>query len=612
MAAWVDICVGRESQCLCHDGSSCLICRLQKRVQEAEASRYEAEQEQDTEAAGLDETVEEQNDLLEDLDRLEAENELLKDKMDNLKGFVAEVRKENTKLKERNSKLHEGNSELRELIRQLGYENQKPIKYGHRSIPGATRITPNSGSSQAAGGPLDHNLDSSPHKHARHGVIERRIVSSGKTDGPEKLRDTNETDGEDGGFQSTSLRDHHTTFFPTRRERGGKYRGDGNPSWHGEPMKRKRADEADKVTKDLEPPRKRHRHAMPTSGRLAQGGMNDASGSPIQKGVTFTDESEDSHPVLKHHNSVIRSNKKPAPVEERHSGNTTKLTEKRIEMNRSHQIDGDSDDTPPQSSRSLVNHLLGKIDKGTDPTRKINGRGFGVQKGAEKKRHYESDDDEDGDDDFKPDAKRQRCVKTHTSNLELGTMSTKYVRGFQSAGRATNNSRSSFLDCLGDATSQDGQTTTNTVRIRRSTNNSLANFLDGHPGVTIPDISQRNVSNASTGGRPPATSLPPQAPQPNHACTDGRRSTGWTDRERQAFIGLMNIQVNHTPEEDRLHDVHLYEFMSAQLRQRHGVNRNPGACKNEWNRRLRAFSGIDERKVKNPRKLATSVQAAGS
>jgi hypothetical protein len=128
--------------------------------------------------------------------------------------------------------------------------------------------------------------------------------------------------------------------------------------------------------------------------------------------------------------------------------------------------------------------------------------------------------------------------------------------------------------------------------------------MDDHPATPVPNIAQGSRVNALTGNVASTTVPPAQAPS-----RSGGRSTGWTQKERQTFIDLMDEHISRTPAgTTRLYDTHLFEFISAQLRQRYGISRNPGACKNEWSRRLRSLTGIDERKVKNPDKLATSIQ----
>jgi hypothetical protein len=61
------------------------------------------------------------------------------------------------------------------------------------------------------------------------------------------------------------------------------------------------------------------------------------------------------------------------------------------------------------------------------------------------------------------------------------------------------------------------------------------------------------------------------------------------------------------PARNRAYDKNLYERIDLQLRAQ-GIHRGPGAIKNEWNRRGRAASGIEERKNAKSGQLATSVQ----
>ncbi|KAK4995900.1 hypothetical protein LTR66_004383 [Elasticomyces elasticus] len=77
----------------------------------------------------------------------------------------------------------------------------------------------------------------------------------------------------------------------------------------------------------------------------------------------------------------------------------------------------------------------------------------------------------------------------------------------------------------------------------------------------------------------------------------------WSEAEDQLCIKLMRtlLAEHRYP---RLQD--LWDTISVEMTKQ-GMNRLPSAVKSTWNRRLRAASGIDEKKRNRPEKMATSL-----
>jgi hypothetical protein len=95
--------------------------------------------------------------------------------------------------------------------------------------------------------------------------------------------------------------------------------------------------------------------------------------------------------------------------------------------------------------------------------------------------------------------------------------------------------------------------------------------------------------------------------------TSNSKPKGWSDVEKRALAIEMRLykdeNVNKAAK-DILHDTKLFEYMSTLLARKHGIHRSGNGCKNEWNRRGREESGIENR-VKTKSKstsLSTSVQ----
>jgi hypothetical protein len=87
---------------------------------------------------------------------------------------------------------------------------------------------------------------------------------------------------------------------------------------------------------------------------------------------------------------------------------------------------------------------------------------------------------------------------------------------------------------------------------------------------------------------------------------------GWSTTEKDALATEMRLykeENSNKPSKDLLHDAKLFEYMSSQLARKYGIHRSGNGCKNEWNRRGREQSGIENRiKTKSRSKMSTSVQ----
>jgi len=77
----------------------------------------------------------------------------------------------------------------------------------------------------------------------------------------------------------------------------------------------------------------------------------------------------------------------------------------------------------------------------------------------------------------------------------------------------------------------------------------------------------------------------------------------WRDVEDALAIKTMSeLQINRAPGRiDQLWDE------ISQVMHKNGYNRSAGAVKNQWNRRLRAMCGVDERAIKRPDLLRTGL-----
>lgn len=88
-----------------------------------------------------------------------------------------------------------------------------------------------------------------------------------------------------------------------------------------------------------------------------------------------------------------------------------------------------------------------------------------------------------------------------------------------------------------------------------------------------------------------------------------QRPNAWTEEEKHNLKAAMTFHFDLVKDgyREQVYDANLFRVISQDLANM-GIVRNANACKNIWNRELRAATGLDERRQKNPSKLATSVQ----
>jgi hypothetical protein len=310
--------------------------------------------------------------------------------------------------------------------------------------------------------------------------------------------------------------------------------------------------------------------------------------------------------------------------------------------------DEDEDIKPRPKRRRCVGPTPSRTTQGGKSGRKIGLSTCGSGDLGDKKRQDDTDDDGNDEDYPGPEPQRGRSFQTRKSTLgPLVPKSNQTVAKTTGRNKNPNSTkRSNFLYAIGGA-----------VRPRpRATNNSLSGFMDDQAGTNTPAISQLGFSTAAntsanltastftapqpsfsgaattsanltastsasavpqasfTGAVTAGPTLPAPAPA-NNAQTGagGRRGQGWSNIELQALIHLVTAHRNQPvgPDGRRpeiLHDTRLFDLMSRQLQQQYNINRSGGACKNEWNRRGRQISGIDNRKVAKPNQMATSLQ----
>lgn len=93
------------------------------------------------------------------------------------------------------------------------------------------------------------------------------------------------------------------------------------------------------------------------------------------------------------------------------------------------------------------------------------------------------------------------------------------------------------------------------------------------------------------------------------------RAKGWSDTEKAALASEMRLykeESAHIDPKNIMRDTRLFEYMSSRLASRHSIYRSANGCKNEWNRRGREQSGIENRIKLRSRSnsMSTSVQRA--
>lgn len=309
--------------------------------------------------------------------------------------------------------------------------------------------------------------------------------------------------------------------------------------------------------------------------------------------------------------------------------------------------DEDSDVEPPFKRHRSAVPASGRALEGQKGGRKTGASTCGTQKLA-KKKHQEDSDDSD-DESFNPGPQGRRSGLPRSAGRT--SLAPKANQTIAKTGRRTNNSQAGFLDAFGlSSLTSNTRNTLGVLGSGSATNNSMSGFMDDKLDAPTSAIPQANFSSAaipaptlttSAAANPiqaaaatsttltsataanlaanptqtaaATTTLTAATPtNPIQAAAASRRSKPWSNAETQALIALMAAHCNPPIGPDGrkpeiLHDVRLFELMSRQLRLQ-GFERSPGACKNEWNRRGRPTSGIDNRKVPNPKQMATSLQ----
>jgi hypothetical protein len=276
----------------------------------------------------------------------------------------------------------------------------------------------------------------------------------------------------------------------------------------------------------------------------------------------------------------------------------------------------------------------GRTVKGRKGSRKPGANTCGFDNLA-KKKHQEIFDESD-DESFNPGSPgRQSCF---SGNAGRTSIAPKANQPIAKTGRRTNNSQAGFLDTFGLNSLTSSSRNTLDVFGSGSANSNSTYMGDGSgaataeapqgtfsiattPATTLNTTTLENSTQIATTLTTPTVANPTQtattlaSPSPaNTARTPAasRRAQGWSHAELQVLIGLVGAHRNAPigPDGKRpeiLHDMRLFELMSRQLGAQ-GIHRSAGACKNEWNRRGRQLSGIDNRKIANPSQMATSLQ----
>ena len=236
------------------------------------------------------------------------------------------------------------------------------------------------------------------------------------------------------------------------------------------------------------------------------------------------------------------------------------------------------------------------------------------------------DSDDSDDESFNPGPQGRRSGLPHKAGR--ASLAPKSNQTISKTGRPTNNSQAGFLDAFGlSSLTSNSRNTLGVFGSGSATNKSMSGFMDDESDVALSDIPKTTFSSAATQATTLTTSTaanPTQAAaagttlttstsaNPTQTAAASRKPQAWSNAELQALIALVGAHRNapigpNGKKPEVLHDVRLFELMSRQLRAQ-GIDRSAGACKNEWNRRGRQASGIDNRKISNPNQMATSLQ----
>jgi hypothetical protein len=320
--------------------------------------------------------------------------------------------------------------------------------------------------------------------------------------------------------------------------------------------------------------------------------------------------------------------------------NTTKVPEKtakkrqRDTHDESEDNEEDSEEEPPFKRYRSTAPPLGRTVEGRKGSRKPGANTCGFDNLA-KKKHQEIFDESD-DESFNPGPPGRQS--RFSGNAGRDSIAPKANQPIAKTGRRTNNSQAGFLDTFGlDSLTSSSRNTLDVFSSGSVTSNST--YMGDESGAATAETPQGTFSTATTAAttlnattlanstqiattlttptvaNPTQTATTLASPTPaNTARTPAasRRAQGWSHAELQVLIGLVGAHRNapigpNGKRPDILHDVRLFELMSRQLAAQ-GIHRSTGACKNEWNRRGRQLSGIDNRKIANPSQMATSLQ----
>jgi hypothetical protein len=287
--------------------------------------------------------------------------------------------------------------------------------------------------------------------------------------------------------------------------------------------------------------------------------------------------------------------------------------------------DEDSDEESPFKRHRSAVPASSRAVEGQKGGRKMGANSCGTRKLA-KKKHQEGPDDPD-DESFNSGPQGYRSGRSH--NADRTSLVPKANQIIAKTGRRTNNSQASFLDGfeLSSLTSN-SRNTLGMFGSGSAPNNFMSSFIDDQSDASTSANLQATFSSAATLAptlttsavvnpiqavvAPSTTLNTATATNPTQGAVASRKPKRWSNAETQALIALVAAHRNppvgpNGRKSEILHDVRLFELMSCQLSLQ-GINRSSGACKNEWNRRVRQLSGIDNRKVPNPKQMATSLQ----
>jgi hypothetical protein len=315
--------------------------------------------------------------------------------------------------------------------------------------------------------------------------------------------------------------------------------------------------------------------------------------------------------------------------------------------------DDDADEQPSFKRHGASAKAPGRAVEDQINGRKTAGETCGPNKLAQKKRQESPVDSTNESFKIRPQSSRSRISR----NGGRSSVAQRTSQTIAKTGRRTNNSQAGFLDTVGlNFLPFNSRDTPDVFGSGSAPSNTMSGFMDDGSDVassetpeatfyttavpattfgtstltntpqtattsnasTITNLPQLGTTvTTSTAVNPAQAAITLAAPAPANTNTarvavGNRRAQGWSNAELQALIALMRAHRNAPVGPNGqapviLHDVRLFQLMSRQLAAQ-GIHRTPGACKNEWNRRGRQLSGIDNRKFANPSQMATSLQ----